>query len=62
MSTGDSWSSVITRELMARQPNEGSSMAVQTFFVSYMLVVSIVLVNIDVCVCVCMCVRARVCV
>jgi hypothetical protein len=45
MSTGDSWASSITRGVMATQHSGVAAGLVAAFFVSYMLVVSVVMVR-----------------
>jgi hypothetical protein len=46
VATGDSWSSVITRELMLLQNDNVKAGLVAGFFISYMLIVGVVLMNI----------------
>ena len=46
VASGDSWSSVVTRGLMARQEDAVQEGLIALFFVSYVLIVGIVLMNI----------------
>ena len=46
VSTGDSWASVITRGLIYNEDSNYSGAFVSIFFVSYVLVVGVVLMNI----------------